>query len=218
MSASASVAERVARIERTVAASVVPLLRNAPADARQSAATHDLPMPSPTEERIATVERDAFARGYAQGEQAGLESARSGTDAALRHLEQAIDEVSGLRSTMLQQSEQDVVRLAVAIAELIIRREIRADRAVLLQMAQAALARSGATPLGSIVMNPDDLEVITKSRPGAFTSGPLRLVADAELAPGACQVRAPLGFIDCSVDAQIRELLAALLDDEGSRD
>ena len=43
-------------------------------------AEHDL------EERAATIERDAFAKGYAEGERAGTQAAATRTDAMLRRL------------------------------------------------------------------------------------------------------------------------------------
>src|SRR5262245_15995056 len=56
--------------------------------------------------RRAAVERDAFVKGYAQGEKAGLEAGIKRTDAVLRRLGETIDELAGLRRHILHHSEQ----------------------------------------------------------------------------------------------------------------
>src|SRR5262245_32289909 len=66
--------------------------------------------------RLAALERDAFVKGYAQGEKAGVEAGFKRTDAVLRRLGETIDELAGLRRHILQHSEQQLVQLALALA------------------------------------------------------------------------------------------------------
>src|SRR4051794_7818467 len=48
----------------------------------------------------AEIEREAFTKGYAQGERAGAEAAATRGDAMLRRLAQTIDELGGLRADL----------------------------------------------------------------------------------------------------------------------
>src|SRR5262249_7369252 len=48
-----------------------------------------------------SIERDAFTKGYAQGERAGLEAAATRADAMLRRLGQTIEELGELRNEMI---------------------------------------------------------------------------------------------------------------------
>lgn len=213
MSVSApAIAERIARVDRSAVTTLAPLLTLAATEARKRAMATDLPMPSPSQERLISLEREAFDRGFEAGEAAGRDQARAASEATLALLQQTIETVSGLRTAMLARSEQDVVRLAVAIAELVLRREVRIDRAVLVHMAQQALQRIGVTAAATIAMNPDDLAVVTADRPDLLKPGAIHLEADPQLLPGACIVRGSFGTIDVTLDAQIRELMAALLD------
>ena len=47
--------------------------------------------------QLATIEREAFAKGYAQGERAGAEAAGKRGEAMLRRLTETLDELTTLR-------------------------------------------------------------------------------------------------------------------------
>jgi flagellar biosynthesis/type III secretory pathway protein FliH len=163
------------------------------------------------DERAATVERDAFAKGYAEGERAGLEAARTRSDAMLRRLGATIDELIALRGEIVRKSERQAVQLVLAIAERLVHREITLDRSILLGMARAALDRLGEHGTATVRLNPADLTAIGDSVDLAGTG--VRVVADAVVSRGGCLVQSDFGFMDVSPDAQFRELARLLLAD-----
>ena len=171
-------------------------------------AEHDL------EERAATIERDAFAKGYAEGERAGTQAAATRTDAMLRRLAQTIDELVGLRAEIVRKSERQTVQLVLAIAERIVQREITLDRGLVIGMARAALDRLGEHGSATIRLNPADLAAIGDTV-DVLGMG-VQVSADPVVSRGGCLVQSDFGFMDVSPDAQFRELARQLLADEGS--
>ena len=163
------------------------------------------------EERAAAIERDAFAKGYAEGERSGTEAAATRTDAMLRRLGATIDELIALRGEIVRRSERQAVQLVLAIAERIVRREVTLDRTILIGMARAALDRLGEHGTATVRLNPADLATIgdTVDLAGAG----VRVVGDAVVSRGGCQVQSDFGFMDGSPDAQFRELARLLLAD-----
>jgi flagellar assembly protein FliH len=161
---------------------------------------------------LAGLERDAFAKGYAQGERAGLEAAATRGDAMLRRLAGTLEELTSLRAEMIRRTERQIVQLALAIAERVVGREVTIDRGLLVGMARAALDRLGENASATIRLHPDDYGVIAaKSRP--VDDALVRVVADPLVSRGGCLVQSDFGFMDVSSDAQFRELGRALLDD-----
>src|SRR5689334_3159182 len=76
--------------------------------------------PNPQEQaeqqmRVAAIERDAFAKGYAQGERAGNEAASTRADGMLRRLSQTVEELASLRSEIIRRTERQTVQLVLAI-------------------------------------------------------------------------------------------------------
>jgi flagellar assembly protein FliH len=160
--------------------------------------------------RLAAVERDAFAKGYAQGERAGAESAATRTDAMLRRLAETIEELAAFRADLVRRTERQAVQLVLAIAERIVGREITLDRALLVGMARAALDRLGDRGTATIRLHPDDYAAIASKQ---VAEAQVRVAADPAVGRGGCVVQSDFGFMDVSPEAQFRELARALLSD-----
>lgn len=158
--------------------------------------------------RTAAIERDAFAKGYAQGERAGAEAAGTRADGMLRRLAQTVEELASLRSEIIRRTERQTVQLVLAIAERVVQREVAIDRGLLVGMARAALDRLGDNGSATIRLHPEDLKAIGAA---AVDEGPVRIIADAVVTRGGCLVQSDFGFMDVSPDAQFRELARALL-------
>ena len=162
--------------------------------------------------RAAAVERDAFAKGYAQGERAGAEAAATRGEAMLRRLAETLEELSALRADMIRRTERQIVQLVLAIAERVVRRETTLDRGILVGMARAALDRLGEHASATIRLHPEDYAAVSsKLRPEEGSQ--VQVVGDPLVSRGGCLVQSDFGFMDVSPEAQFRELARALLDD-----
>lgn len=169
------------------------------------------PASEPVEARpsFAELEREAFMKGYAQGERAGAEAAARRGDATLRRLAQTVEELAGLRTELIHKTERQVVELALAIAGRVLRREVSMDRELLIAMARIALERLGENTSATIRLNPDDYAFIgAKAQVG--DSSLVRVVADPLVSTGGCLVQSDFGLIDAGIDAQLGEMAAAL--------
>ena len=160
----------------------------------------------------ASIERDAFTKGYAQGERAGLEAAATRADAMLRRLGQTSEELGELRNEMIHRTERQAVQLVLAIAERIVQREITLDRTLLLGMARVALDRLGEYGSATIRLNPEDYQAIG-AKP-SIEGAAVEVLADSSVPRGGCHVQSDFGFMDVSPESQFRELARALLSDE----
>ncbi len=164
---------------------------------------------------LASVERDAFTKGYAQGERAGTEAAASRADAMLRRLAQTLDDLQGLRSDLIRRTEREVVELSLAIAKKVLQREVSLDHDLLLAMARVALDRLADVSTASIRLHPDDYAVVALGRgPSAVTTHGVQIVADGSVRRGGCVVQSEFGSVDIGVATQIDELTRALFGDD----
>ena len=163
--------------------------------------------------RVADIERDAFDKGFAQGERAGAEAATAWNESMLRTLVQSVEELSSFRAEVIRRTERQAVQLVLALAERVVHREITLDRSILVGMARAALDRLGEVSSATIRLNPDDYAALS---PGKVSNeGQARIVADPKVDKGGCRVQSDFGFMDSSPEAQFRELARALLSDDG---
>lgn len=161
----------------------------------------------------AAIERDAFAKGFAAGERAGLEAAGQRGEAMLTRLTETLEQLATLRNTMIHRTERQMVQLALAIAHRIIQREVSLDRDLVVAVARVALDRLGETARVTVRMNPDDFAVTARARAAQLAGSNVSIVADARIGRGGCRVESDLGVMDAGVEEQLREVARALLGD-----
>jgi flagellar assembly protein FliH len=168
------------------------------------------------EVQLAALEREAFANGYAAGERAGLEAGNTRAEAMLRRLAQTLDELKSLRVTMIRQTEQQMVQLALAIAHRILLRESSIDRDLLVALARVALERLGDAGSATIRLNPEDYAQTVQRHGDHWAGARVRVVADPGVSRGGCLVESDFGVVDASLDAQFAQVVQAFAGEDVS--
>ena len=163
--------------------------------------------------QLAALERDAFAKGFAQGERAGAEASGKRGEAMLRRLTETLEELTTLREQMIHQTERQMVQLALAVARRILHREVSIDHDLLIAMARVALQRLGDSATVTVRLNPEEHAATAGRQAAVFTGTNVTVVADARIARGGCRIESDFGAMDVGIEAQIQEVARALLGD-----
>lgn len=168
------------------------------------------PLTADQQAHLAALERDAFTKGYAQGERAGLEAGGKRAEAMLRRVAHTLEELSNLRKALMQQSERQMVQLALTLARRIVDREVTLDPELIAAMAHIGIKKLGTSNPATIRLHPEDYTVV--ARDGERWSGAqVTVVPDPAIARGGCFVESDFGCIDASLDRQFEELTRALI-------
>jgi flagellar assembly protein FliH len=163
---------------------------------------------------------DGFSRGRAQG----LAEARSDLKTRLETLDQrwsdALDSLEKDRDRILLEAREDVLRLAIAMGELVAKRHISASPQAVIDQVAAALSLLSQPTRTTIRVHPDDLTLVQDALPTLAATiaaaAHAELAPDASLQPGDCILRTPSGGeIDASISAQLHRIAEALLPREG---
>ncbi|MEO5819671.1 MAG: FliH/SctL family protein [Vicinamibacteraceae bacterium] len=160
-------------------------------------------------ERLAGLEREAFTKGYAQGERAGLEAGGKRAEAMLRRIGQTIEELSGLRQTLITETEREMVQLALILARRVVHREVTLDPELAAALAHVALERLGTNTPATVRLNPEDYTIVAQdsARWGGQT---VTVVPDPSISRGGCLVESAFGSVDATIERQFDELSQAL--------
>ncbi|MEX0703445.1 MAG: FliH/SctL family protein [Planctomycetales bacterium] len=179
----------------------------------------------------AKVRESAFAEGRNAGRAAGLRDAdrlideraaqltASATAEKLAHvvpaLRAAADELARERDRWLETWETNAVRLAVAVAEKLVRRELELHPEAAFESAAAALELAAGCPRIELRMHPADVELTQEHGEQVLRAlaacGEARLVADESVGRGGCVVRTIHGTIDGRLETQLERITAELL-------
>jgi flagellar assembly protein FliH len=177
------------------------------------------PDPAERQASLAAIERDAFMKGFAQGERAGAEASAQRGEAMLRRLAETLDELASLRGQMIRQTERQMVQITLAVARRVIFREVSIEPDLLIALARVALERLGESAAVTVRLHPEEFEATGAARTAQLTGASVTVVADPRISRGGCRVESDLGTMDAGIDAQIQEITRALLGEpEGVRE
>jgi flagellar assembly protein FliH len=164
------------------------------------------------------VRERARAAGEAEGRAAGIAAARGDIELALRALGHAVAEVEGLRSRVAAEAEGDAIELAFRLSEQILAGVLSVEHERVIDVARNALRHLTERRRVTLVVNPDDLAVMSDSvEPLVHALGGiehLAVQADRRVGRGGVVARTDAGEIDVGIDVQLaraREIVAAAL-------
>jgi flagellar biosynthesis/type III secretory pathway protein FliH len=146
----------------------------------------------------------------AAGREEGMAEAAKNIEEALETLNQAVKE----RKKIIKDSEQEILRLSLKIAEQIIRSEVSLHRDVCLNIVAEAIARVSDREQIIVKVNRDDLEYLKryKDRLTGMIDGvkSFSIIEDANIEPGGCVIETSLGFVDAKISTKLKSIEEAL--------
>jgi type III secretion protein L len=145
-----------------------------------------------------------------------LEVARKeGYDQGLQLWHAAVEEANAVRDRRLADSEPELVRLAVRIAEKIIGEELRLNPQATLSIARQCLQWLRRERSLMLRVSPAELSLLRESidslREMAGRHRSIEVIGDPGVGPGGCIVESEYGVIDARLETQIRSMEKILL-------
>jgi flagellar assembly protein FliH len=156
---------------------------------------------------------EAYQRGLKEGLANAQRLADAKCAAFVKSLSAAIESIRRERESLSQAAEEEAVRLALAIASKIIRRECRTSPEAVRQVAHEALQRVPVRDVISIRVNPADKEELEQRWLATLPEDghKIDIVGDPAIDRGGCLVETKLGTIDGTLESQWREIADSLL-------
>ena len=170
---------------------------------------------------IEDIETEAYIRGFNKGEKAGFEAAGDKIASFQAMLTDAIEELARIQKQIRHDTEKEVVELALAVAERIVRQELMSNRASIVNVVQEALQKVEHQQAVVLKMNPADMQFLDPSRlPFTDTAGQsnnirIRIEADETITRGGCFIETESGDVDARIETQIDIIKAAFLEKLG---
>jgi len=171
-----------------------------------------LPVDAKVEERV----KEAHAAGFREGEAAGRNRAAAELQPVIERLERSITELSGLRSRLRREAEGDLVRLALAIARRILRRELAVDPDAIHGLVLGALEKLQGQETCRVRVHPAHASMVSACLRQTAAAAPVEVVADASRELGTVIFETERGSLDASIESQLREIERGLSDRLGS--
>jgi flagellar assembly protein FliH len=163
--------------------------------------------------------QEGFQKGLEEGKANGAEQEKARVaqeTAGLAGILQKIAEgIEQKRRGMEAASERDLMRLAIAVAERIVKREVKKNVPVTWENLKHAVALTARRESLEVRLNPKDEKVIKKYMPELkkrFTEvADVRLAGDDSVEQGGCVVVTREGQVDAQLKTQLEEIERQLL-------
>lgn len=127
-----------------------------------------------------------------------------------------------LAGQMLQDSEKEIIELALRVAERIIGADLQRDPDVLLQICTNAIQTTRAQKALTLRVHPEDGKILREKRPRLIEmigrSLDLAVRDDADIARGGCVIQTEYGTIDGQIRTQFEMLRNVLLPDSAKKE
>lgn len=163
------------------------------------------------ESRARVLEAEAREKGAREG----LETAREAQCALLEDLEKMRRSFQEERDHYFEELEPEVVRLAVAMAEKIIRQEVSLHPEIVAGVARAAIDRLRDARTVRVRAHAADVEILRRTLPDTLPRCPesLEIQASAQIERGGCLIESERGNVDARLNQQCARVAAAMQDD-----
>jgi flagellar assembly protein FliH len=177
----------------------------------------------PTAEQIERIQEQAYKEAYDTGFAKGLAEGRASGQAEIKAkigmLDSLLHDLQAPFENLDEEVEQQLVSLAITVAQALVRRELKLDPGQVVAVVQEALA---ALPVASrkvrIYLHPEDVSVVNDALTASEGERDWRLHSDPALNRGDCRVLSDNSRIDATMDRRLKALVSQLLGGEREQD
>lgn len=169
-------------------------------------------------EEAAAIRTEARRKGWQEAQHAAEEAAMTRVDEHLGSLLPAVQETisaaQDLRQRWLQRWETNALKLALGIAERVIRREVENDLNITRTWLKESLQLASGCRQIRIRLNPQDYQLLqnqTQSLQTEFAQlADAEIIPDTAISPGGCCIDTEYGCIDQQIETQLNRIQQGL--------
>ena len=159
----------------------------------------------------AEAHKEAFAQGLAEGREAGRAEVR----AQVERLAGMFFDLAKPFEALDSEVERELLTLAMALAQQIVRRELKTDPTQIIGIIREAIA---ALPVAArevrVHLHPEDAAVVREHLAPTESERAWAMVEDPVMARGGCQVTTTTSRIDARLETRVGAILSELLGTE----
>lgn len=200
-------------VQKTAEENPGPEHEDLPNPKKKSRPKQDTSQPEPEHEKTVQPEVDIEsirAEAYAQGESDAREKMHQKLDTALRSFSLAAKELNNLRTGMLKGQGDDLVRLAMVVAEQVISTELSLNEDMIIPIVDKAMKSAAEADEFHVRVHPEDVHIVQEKRPlliaGMKGLRQIHVHEDAGITRGGCIVESNKGQVDARLESKLSEI------------
>ena len=181
-------------------------------DARSSSNQSDLTF----EDKMILLEKEAYDKGFAQGEKDGFEFGETKAKKVIENIENLLDDMTRLKGRLVKRYEKEILETVFAIAKKVIHTHMQIEESAVRNTILEVLNLTTEKRDITLKINPDDFEYVENLRPEIFSRHmnvkSIAITSDPTISRGGCFLETPSGDVDASIETQLDNLHQSLKD------
>lgn len=157
-------------------------------------------------ERLARLEREAYEKGFEQGQKDGLALEKRKMEEVRKQIEEMLVGLRDLKPRIYAETEEELLKLAILVARKVIGEEIKNNSGIIGNTIKHAMKFLSDKRKVRIILNPDDMDEVKKLLPdiSAITKGGhFQLSEDKAVSRGGCILETGFGRINACIEDQL---------------
>ncbi|MEK6795847.1 MAG: flagellar assembly protein FliH [Spirochaetota bacterium] len=161
-----------------------------------------------------TAQREGYQKGYDEGFNKAFDEGKVEIQRMIAKLEKILGETINKRNEIIDNSETQLIEIAILIAKRVVKMITERDKAVVVRNIQEALRKVKGRAKVTIRVNIDDLEVAARHKDEFYQMldkiEGVTVLEDPNVDIGGCIIETDFGDIDARVSTQLNEIETAI--------
>lgn len=162
------------------------------------------------EVKAAQMEREAYEKGFQQGEAAGMEMGQAKLSPLIAEINSLLAGMAEVHSEVVKFNRDQLVDLGMAIATKIVHRELEQTPEQILHSVEEVLSQVGREQRVRLRLSQIDFQMLLDHQtdlPALARMGDrVTFEVDPEMIRGGCLVQTPTGTIDATIETMLAEM------------
>lgn len=165
-------------------------------------------------EKSLLIEKEAYEKGFAQGEKDGFELGRKRLEMVIHQFELVLLGIRGQQEELYKEFEKEMLQLVISISQRVIRHELTLQEGVIQKTLEEAFRKVSDRTKIVVHLNPVDYQHLLAHQEGfpwvtAHTER-IRVVEDPSVSRGGCLLETSFGEVDATIEGQFAEIVSSI--------
>ena len=165
-------------------------------------------------ENTADLEKEAYDKGFSQGEKDGLELGNKKALKIIENIENLFIEMNQIKKEVIKYHEKEILEMIFSIATKIIHCKLESNDKIIKDTVLEALDLTVEKSKLILKVNPEDLDYVEQLRPEIFDRfneiKSIMVTPDPSITRGGCFLETPYGDVDARVEARLEKIYQSL--------
>lgn len=169
---------------------------------------------SEAKSRAASIEQEAYEKGFAQGERDGKEMGGKKLEKLLENIQKVLGEMVDYKEKFIGLHEKEMLDLICKIAGKLVHNRVLIDKSIVRENIFQAFRLCSDRSEITVKVSPEDVEYVKDMRPEFFEHfkdiKSVTIESAPNIMPGGCQIETAFGLVDGGIDSQLEKIAASL--------